>query len=77
MGTLYYTFNNDGTGDMAGTPILWDSNNGILRTCITPDVCGTLNACLMSFDWDYVLSGNELTLSSRTVDGMVYTYTRR
>ena len=77
MGTLYYTFNDDGTGLMAGMPILWTANNGILRVCSTPDICESMDACIASMDWDYTISGNEFTISSRTVDGMVYTYTRR
>jgi len=74
MGSPYYILEADGYGTMAGSPIRWSSNRGILSICVTPDVCG--NNCLASADWEYQIIGNELTLDSTIMD-MSFTYTRR
>ena len=77
LGSLYYTFNADGSGIMSGTGIAWTSSNGVLYTCITPDVCGSMSDCILPMEWYYSISGNQMVLTSRWVDGMTYTYTRR
>ena len=75
MGMEYYTFNADGTGYMLGSgEIRWATTDGILEICATPDMCGI--RCIAPASWDYSISGDELTLSSRDIPDFVFTYTR-
>ena len=75
LGTPYYVFNADGTGTMADMDITWSTSGGILTICTTPDICG--NICILPHLWNYTISGNQLTLESRQVDDMIFTYTRQ
>jgi len=75
--TLYYTFNADGSGIMFEDDIWWASRNGVLYVCITPDICGSMNDCILPWEWSYSISGNEMVLTSNQVDDMTFTYTRR
>ena len=62
MGSPYYVFDEDGSGDMFGTSILWETDNGTLYICITPSLCGSVSACLAPARWAYELDGNQLAL---------------
>ena len=75
LGTPYYVFYEDGTGTMAGSDILWTTSNGVLSICSTPGVCG--DTCLFPSEWDYEIDGSELTLDSRQLANVSFTYTRR
>ena len=75
MGSPYYVFEPGGRGTMAGVDIRWTARNGILSICNTPDLCG--NTCIAPAEWRYVLSGNQLTLTSTLIDTLTFTYTRR
>ena len=77
LGSLYYTFQAGGRGIRFGAEIMWSSRNGVLTICSTPAMCGSVNACSAPEEWNYTISGNELTLTSRQVAGMTFTYTRR
>ena len=74
MGNPYYVFNEDNTGTMGGVSMRWVSANGVLSICITPDSCG--NICLAPSDWFYVISGNQLTLTSTALASVTFTYTK-
>lgn len=76
LGSPYYVFNADGRGTMYGMDILWAASNGILSICITPGLCGTIGACFAPSEWYYTLSGNQLTLTSRLLPDITFTYTR-
>jgi len=71
-GQPYYTFNEDGTGDMAGSAIRWAAGNGQLSVCVTPRICGT--RCSQPSSWNYTLDRDNLNLSSRLLS---FDYTRR
>jgi len=75
MHAPYYVFNANGHGTMVGNDIRWAARNGVLSICNTPDECG--NTCLAPMEWNYIISGDQLTLSSLLVPGMEYTYVRR
>ena len=77
--TQYYVLNANGTGTM-GTPpdtidIRWTARNGVFSVCVTPDFCG--NDCIAPVEWDYALSGNNLTLTSRLLPDLIFNYIRR
>ena len=74
-GIPYYVFEADGRGTMSGMDIRWTTNRGILTVCTTPELCG--NTCLAPQEWYYVVEGNRLTLTSRLLQDMTFTYTRR
>ncbi|MCL2391282.1 MAG: stalk domain-containing protein [Oscillospiraceae bacterium] len=74
MGSAHYVFNANGTGTMSGLPIRWTASGGMLSICITPDACGT--SCIAPTEWNYVISGNQLTLTSRLIPGLSVQYTR-
>jgi len=77
MGSPYYVFEADGTGDMFGSDILWSASGGVLSVCITPDLCGTIESCLGTADWYYEFNGNdEVTLTNTEFEDMTFTYTR-
>jgi len=69
----FYVFEADGSGMMVETPINWVTSNGLLFVCVTPDVCG--DRCIAPDEWYYVVDGDTLTLTSRTLP-MTYVYTR-
>ena len=71
-GSLFYTFNEDGTGRMFGTSIGWSTSGNTLAVCVTPGTCG--DSCIAPTEWTYTLSGDELTLQG---GGMTYHYSRR
>jgi len=75
-GMEYYVLNADGTGTMAGMNINWELVNNVLFVCSTPDMCESLDNCPLPMEWYFVLEGNNLTLTSATVEGMVFYYTR-
>jgi|GEM_PF-2289024 len=75
LGSPYYVFETGGRGTMSGMAILWSTSNGVLRICSTPDLCGS--TCIAPAEWNYVLTGNQLTLTSRVIDSLTFTYTRR
>ncbi|MCL2396568.1 MAG: copper amine oxidase N-terminal domain-containing protein [Defluviitaleaceae bacterium] len=75
MGTPYYVLQANNQGTMAGSNIRWTAVNRVLSICVTPDLCGT--NCIAPTEWDYTLDGNRLTLTSRTIAGMSFEYTRR
>lgn len=75
MGSPYYVFNEGGRGTMTGMAIRWSTNNGVLSICGTPDICAT--RCLAPMEWRYTISGDSLTLTSTTIQGMTFTYTRQ
>jgi len=75
MGIPYYVFNENGQGTMSGMDINWSTSQGILTVCTTPELCGS--TCIAPSEWYYVISGDEMVLTSRLIPGMVYTYTRR
>ena len=72
--TLYYTFNADGTGVRDGAAIHWSTNNGVLRICWTPGMCG--NSCIAPEEWNYSISGDTLNIDSRQVPGIAWGYIR-
>ena len=76
MDSPYYVFNADGTGLMLATPILWETRDGILLICTTPDSCGSIADCIMTMDWYYTVEGNVLTLESTIMD-LTFTYIRQ
>ena len=71
----FYVFESGGRGTMIGMDIRWTASNGVLSICITPDFCGS--SCIAPAEWNYVLSGNQLTLTSRLIPDLVYTYIRK
>jgi len=71
-GALYYEFEAGGFGMRRGEDIRWSTYDGVLHICWTPDACG--NTCIAPERWDYILDGDELTL---TRSGSTTTYTRR
>ena len=75
MGSPYYVFESGGRGTMGGMDIRWSASNGVLSICNTPDFCG--NTCIAPAEWNYVISGNQLTLTSRLIPDLTFTYTRR
>jgi len=77
MGMPYYVFNAGGTGTMSDMDILWSTNGGVLYTCSTPSLCGSISNCILPSRWSYSLSGNQMVLDSLDVPGMTFTYTRR
>jgi len=82
QGSLYYTFNADGTGSMLGTPgsIRWSTSNGILSVCATPGLCGAVVDCSTPQNWAYSFAGDTLTLvgqGSGPIFGGTFQYTRR
>lgn len=74
MGVPFYTFNASGSGEMSGLPINWTRANNILSICNTPDFCQ--GNCIAPAEWDYTISGRYLTITSRLIPTMTYTYTR-
>jgi len=72
--TWQYVFRADGRGAMNEMAIGWTSNNGVLAVCTTPDFCGA--TCIAPMEWYYEIVGSRLTLTSRTVAGMIYSYNR-
>jgi len=74
IGMPYYVLYEDGTGTMAGMPILWSARDGILSVCVTPETCG--NTCIAPADWYYVITGNELVLTSTLMAELTFTYIR-
>jgi len=75
LGSLYYVFNDDGSGIMYNMAITWTANNGILAICVTPDACYG-RPCPAPAEWFYTIDGNTLTLVSRT-SNVSFTYTRQ
>jgi len=79
MGMPYYVFEEDGSGTM-GIALMsmsirwWSPGQGLLSVCTTPDSCG--NNCLAPQEWYYEISNNRLTMTSRQVAGLSYTYNR-
>ena len=71
-GSLFYTFNEDGTGRMFGSNIRWSTSGNTLAICATPGMCG--DRCVAPAEWTYTLRGDDLTLRG---SGMTYHYTRR
>jgi len=77
MGSPYYVFNADGTGNMFLTgDLLWEVNDGILSICATPEVCRSIRGCLGLAEWYYVIDGDELHLDSTVLPDFEFTYTR-
>lgn len=76
VGMTYYVFNEDGSGTMMGLPIIWEANAGLLSICNTPGMCRTIAHCNAPLEWYYTVSDNRLTLISRLLPDVVYTYTR-
>lgn len=71
MSSAWYTFNADGTGTQNPGGFMeqnfqWSTNNGIL----------TITGMGFPQEWDYVIQGNQLTITSRLLEGLSYTYTR-
>ncbi|MCL1844832.1 MAG: hypothetical protein FWF77_02900 [Defluviitaleaceae bacterium] len=63
-GSLYYTFNADGTGRMLVLGnIRWSTSNGILSVCVTPGLCGSVSNCSDPQVWTYNLTGDTLVLT--------------
>ena len=75
MGMPYYVFESGGHGTMAGMDIRWSADRGVLTICATPEICG--DACPAPHEWHYVIDGNQLTLTSRQIADMYFTYTRQ
>ena len=75
MDSPYYVLDSNGRGTMAGTDIRWSARGNVLSICNTPSLCG--NTCRLPTEWNYAITGNQLTLTSRLVPGMSYTYTRQ
>ena len=78
MGQPYYVFEAGGGGTMTGSAIRWwTPRGGALDICITPEFCG--NTCTLPMEWYYAFAnnGNQLTLTSRTIAGMSFVYTRQ
>lgn len=75
MGATFYVFAPNGSGSMAGMPILWTADNGVLSICNTPAHC--LGNCLAPQEWNYRIERNRLILSSRLAPGLTYTYRRQ
>jgi hypothetical protein len=74
-GIQYYTFEENGTGTMAGSAIRWWTSNGVLYICTTPASCrGT---CSAPSEWIYEITGDQLTLTNRRNTAMSYTYTKQ
>jgi len=78
MGTPYYVFNADGSGERIifneTNPITWTVNDGIIIICTTPDRCGA--SCRAPEEWIYEVDGDSMVLTSNQVPGMRFTYTR-
>ena len=76
----YYIFEADGHGVMnpgaLESAILWTVEDGILFICTTPDICGSFADCGLTLEWYYTVSGDNLTLDSRNVPGLVLEYIR-
>jgi len=75
-GVPYYTFEANGQGTMAGSPIFWAAQNGILSICNTPAICGSIRSCPVTMNWYYTFDGNELNLQSTTT-AFNFTYIRQ
>ena len=75
MGSPYYVLEENGPGTMSGTEIRWTTRGGVFSVCITPASCGS--TCIAPAEWNYTLSGNRLNLTSTTIPGMSFEYTRR
>ncbi|MCL2839276.1 MAG: hypothetical protein FWE05_00765 [Defluviitaleaceae bacterium] len=73
-GSPFYTFNANGTGNMAGSAIRWAGGNGELSVCLTPGICGTSCPAPIVWNFSFSNSNNTLDLSG---NGEAYTYTRR
>ena len=71
-GSVYYTFNEGGSGQMDGSSIRWRTDENTLSICITPSSCG--DSCIAPTEWTYTLNGDDLTLRN---SGMTFSYTRR
>jgi len=71
IGSPWYVFNADGTGvqspNFMEQNFRWSTNNGVL----------TITGMGMAQEWDYVIEGNQLTITSRQLAGLSYTYTRQ
>jgi len=78
-GLDFYVFNDDGTGAMINNDIglRWDTQGGIIRMCITPEICD--EECLTPhlWAWFYEIEGNTLRLTRYTNPEEVRTFTRR
>jgi len=76
MNILYYEFNTNNRGTMAGIDIRWTTSGGVLSVCNTPDICGT--NCPAPMQWNYVFSanGNQMTLTSVLIPSVYFEYTR-
>ena len=76
LNTVYYVFEAGGGGTMAGSNMRWWTDNGVLFICSTPGICGNVR-CSAPMEWNYVVQGNQLDLTSRQVAGLSFSYTRR
>ena len=69
-GSVFYQFNEDGTGSMFGSDIRWGVNGGRLEVCVTPATCRS--RCSAPISSAFSLTDNDNTLNFNG-----YTYTRR
>jgi len=75
MGSPYYVFEQNGRRTMSGMDIRRTISRGVLSICNTPTLCG--NNCLALTEWNYAIDVNQLTLTSRLILGVNFTYTRQ
>ena len=80
FGSPYYLFEANGEGKIAPGSTLeqsirWTASNGVLAVCVSPQFCG--DRCLAPMEWYYVITGDQLELTSRLDPAISYTYTRR
>ena len=74
---VYYTFDADGTGargitGLDRTYFDWTAEDGILRMTLTEGV-GIIG---FTEEWNYTIEGDELTIDSRQLPGLSWSYTR-
>jgi len=73
LGMEYYVFNANGTGTMMESPIRWTASGNILSICATPDACG--DRCIAPSLWYFIISGDQLTLTSTITPDLTFNYT--
>jgi len=69
-GSVFYRFNQDGTGTMTGSSIRWGVNRNRLEICVTPYICR--RRCSAPIGSAFSFSNNDDTLNFNG-----FTYTRR
>ena len=69
-GSMFYRFNEDGSGTMLGSAIRWTTSGNNLQICLTPSSCGDRCPAPLSSPFRFSNSDNTLNFNG-------FTYTRR